>query len=100
MRQKDLTISIVDDAFFQEAFLENDSNFEEYVNRVINSRLYEMKIIRRDMDLFRKYLNEHKRNNQLLWLYSYKLRKAHGWTHSYLLDIEDNILGSRIKDED
>ena len=90
-----LQLDIQDEAFIREEFVEENVNFEDFVSKLVNSRLYDVKRMRRDMDLCRKYLKSHPRKNQPLRFYGYKLRKAHGWTHSHLLDVEDNILGSR-----
>jgi hypothetical protein len=95
-----LEIDIHDDAFIREAFVNESVNFEDFVSRLVNSRLCDMKYMRRDMDLFRKHLEKHPRKNQPIWLYSYRLRKSYGWSHNHLLDVEDNILASRADDED
>jgi hypothetical protein len=95
-----LEIDIHDEALIREVFVEENVNFEDFVSKLVNSRLYDVKRMRKDMDLFRKYLESHPRKNQPLWLYSYKLRKSYGWSHSHLLDVEDNILASRVDEED
>jgi len=95
-----LEIDIHDEALIREVFVEENVAFEEFVSKVINSKLYDMKCMRRDMDLFRKYLSIHPRKNQPLWLYGLKLRRSYGWSHNHLLDVEDNILASNAHDED
>jgi hypothetical protein len=95
-----LEIDIQDEALVREVFVEENVDFEDFVSRLVNSRLYDVKHMRRDMDLFRKYLDSHPRKNQPIWLYSYRLRKSYGWSHNHLLDVEDNILDSRTDDED
>jgi hypothetical protein len=84
----------------QDFFVKENVPFEAYVSRVVNFSLYEMKCMRRDMELFKEYVAKQPRNKQPLWYYGLKLRKSLGWTHSHLLDVEDNILGARIEDED
>jgi hypothetical protein len=95
-----LDIDIHDGALIREMFVEENVNFEDFVSKLANSRLSEVKRMRQDMALFKIYLESHPRKNQPLWLYSRKLRKSYGWSHSYLLDVEDNILASRAYDED
>ena len=95
-----LEIDIHDEALIREVFVEENVNFEDFVSKLVNSRLNDVKRMRKDMDLFKKYLECHPRKNQPLWLYSYKLRKSYGWSHSHLLDVEDNILASRVDKED
>jgi dsRNA-specific ribonuclease len=95
-----LEIDIHDEALIREMFVEEHVNFEDFVSKLVNSRLSDVKHMRQDMALFRKYQVSHPRKNQPLWLYSYRLRKSYGWSHSYLLDVEDNILASRAYDED
>ena len=95
-----LEVKIDDYDFIHEVFAKENAKFEDYVSRVVNAKLYDMKSMRRDMDLFRDYLSKHPRSNRPLWLYSLRLRKSLGWSHSHLLDVEDNILGSRVNDDD
>jgi len=95
-----LDIDVHDEALIREVFVEENVKFEDFVSKVINSRLHDMKCMRRDMDLFRKYLATHPRKNQPLWLYGFKLRRSYGWSQSHLLDVEDNILASNALDED
>ena len=95
-----LEIDIKDETLIHKAFVEENVDFEGFVSKLVNSRLYDVKRMRHDMDLFRKYLQSHPRKNQPLWLYGYKLRKSYGWSYSHLLDVEDNILASKAHDEE
>jgi hypothetical protein len=95
-----LKLDIDDPTVIRDVFVKENVKFEDYVSRVVNSRLHDMKSMRNDMELFREYLSMHPRNKQPLWLYAFKLRRSLGWTHSHLLDVEDNILGARIANED
>jgi len=95
-----LEIDIHDEALIREVFVEENVNFEDFVSKLVNSRLYDVKRMRRDMVLFRMYLENHPRKNQPLWLYGYKLRKSYGWSKSHLLDVEDNLIASKAYDED
>jgi hypothetical protein len=95
-----LDIDIHDEALIRELFVEENVNFEDFVSKLVNSRLYDVKHMRHDMALFRKYLERHPRGNQPLWLYGYKLRKFYGWSKNHLLEVEDNILASKAYDED
>jgi hypothetical protein len=96
----DVNLDVENEDVIQDFFVKENVKFEAYVSRVVNSSLYEMKCMRRDMELFKEYLARHPRNKQPLWYYGFKLRKSLGWTHSHLLDVEDNILGARIENED
>ena len=100
MKTISLQIYKDNEAFLEQMLTESQASLDELASRLINSRLYEMRSIRRDMDLFRGYLAKHPRKNQPLWFYGFKLRKSLGWTHSHLLDIEDEILGSRVVNKD
>jgi hypothetical protein len=94
-----LKLDIDDATVIRDVFVKENVKFEDYVSRVVNSRLYDMKCMRKDMALFREYLSRHPRNKQPIWLYTFKLRRSLGWTKGHLLDVEDNILGSRIEKE-
>jgi hypothetical protein len=95
-----LEIDIHDEALIHEVFVEENVYFEDFVSKLVNSRLYVVKHMRHDMALFRQYLERHPRGNQPLCLYGYMLRKSYGWSKSHLLDVEDNILASKAYDED
>lgn len=100
MRTISLQIYKDNETFLEQVLTESQTNLDVLASRLINSRLYEIRSIRRDMDLFREYVAKHPRKNQPLWFYGFKLRKSLGWTHSHLLDIEDEVLGARLQNKD
>lgn len=100
MKTVSLNIYKENESVLEEALAESGAGLDELASRVINLGLEEMKSMRQDMHLFRGYLAAHPRKNQPLWYFGFKLRKSFGWTHGHLLEVEDNILGSRIRNKD
>lgn len=71
-----LEIDIKDETLIHEAFVKENVDFEDFVSKLVNSRLYDVKRMRQDMDLFRKYLQSHPRKNQPLWFLRIQAQKV------------------------